>query len=101
MTYFVANIEMEVLQCDGCNVTFATTSVFIKARRDDHKIFYCPNGCIRYYPQESGKERLQRLLDQERECCIAAREEAGHLERRVWGYKGQLTKAKKQLRGGE
>ncbi|MCC7158854.1 MAG: hypothetical protein IT281_04890 [Ignavibacteria bacterium] len=54
--------EFEVINCGGCGVTFALTSSFVEKRRNDHKGFYCPNGCNRYYPGKSDEEILKEKL---------------------------------------
>lgn len=100
---FVANIEMEVHVCP-CGISWAAPKSFFDKRREDHKTFYCPNGCPRHYPQESKEEKLKRQLrekstrlQEEIQCCIEAREEANRLERKAWGYKGYATKLKKKM----
>jgi hypothetical protein len=51
------NIEMVLVECASCNLTFAVTSYFHRARRNDHKVFYCPSGHHNYYPQKSDVEK--------------------------------------------
>ena len=94
---YLAEIGMSVSVCEGCGITWAAPIKWHEERIQDHKTFYCPNGCKRYYPQENEEEILARLLDQERSCCIAAREEAKTLERQTRAYKGHVTRLKKKL----
>lgn len=92
---YLANIGMRVTVCE-CGLTWAAPEKWFKERERDHKTFRCPNGCRRHFPQESDKERLQRLLDNERRCCINAREEANYFERQSRAYKGHVTRLKKK-----
>ena len=55
--------EFEVITCRECGVTYALPKSFVSAREDDHKGFYCPNGDLRYYPQMSDEEKLQKQLE--------------------------------------
>ena len=95
--YFTANVEMSIHECGSCGVTWAITKGYEDARREDHKTFYCPNGCSRHYPQENKEEKLKRLLNSERKCCVAAREEANTLERSYRAYKGHVTRLKARV----
>ncbi len=92
------SIEFHVIQC-SCGLSYALPLDWIKERRKDHKIFYCP-ACKegQYYPNESNRERLERLLGQERNCCISAREDANYFEKKAQGYKGYATRLKKALK---
>lgn len=100
---FEDTVKMVTLECP-CGVRYALTKEFITNRRQDHKTFYCPNGCATHYPQKSDKEKLQdeiskleQRLSDERRCCISAREEANTLERKLWGMKGYAKRLKNQL----
>ena len=66
--------------------------------------FYCPNGHRQVYIGKSKEQKLEeklkytkKRLDEEISCCLSAREEANHLEKKVWGYKGYATKLKRQI----
>lgn len=50
----------------SCGVIYAITDRFEAARREDHKTFYCPNGCSRHYPQKTETEKLRDRLARER-----------------------------------
>ena len=77
---------------------WATTKVFESERRNDHKTFYCPNGCPRHYPQESDKERLKRQLKQEKSCCAMAKQEADYFFRSSNAYKGHFNRVKAKIK---
>lgn len=95
MNQFITGIEMRTVTCE-CGITWAAPEGWFNEREKDHKTFFCPNGCGRYFPQESDEERLKRLLDSERRRCISAKEEANFLERSLRAYKGQVTRLKKK-----
>jgi len=88
---------MSTHTCGECGIVWATTKVFENARQNDHKTFYCPNGCRRHYPQESDKERLERLLKQEKNCCAVAKHEADYFFRSSNAYKGHFNRVKAKI----
>ena len=91
-------VNFRVVRCLSCSFTFAIPERWATQRENDHRSYYCPK-CKegQYYPEESDKEKLQRMLTQERQCCISAREEANYFEKRAQGYKGYATKLKKKI----
>ena len=100
--------EWHQISCLHCKALFAMPMATIRRYEESHEGFNCPycQGNM-HYPQETKEEILKRkleekarLLDQERQCCITAREEANTLERKVWGMKGYATKLKKKLAQG-
>ena len=96
MSQFVDGIEMRMVTCD-CGIHWAAPEAWFQARMKDKKTFHCPNGCLRYFPQETEEQRLKKRLMQEERCCISAREEANTLERRLTAYKGLVTKLKRKI----
>ncbi len=95
MPTFVGDIEMRLITCE-CGITWAAPEKWFKKCENSHKTFNCPNGCRRYFPQESDKERLARLLETEREYRASAQAEAGKLRRSLTAYKGFATKLKRK-----
>ena len=91
------SIEFRRMQCP-CGFVYFVPKDWALLREQNHKSWYCPS-CkeARYYPAETEKERLECLLQQERNCCITAREEANYFEKRAQGYKGYATKLKKKF----
>jgi len=94
------DVEFVTIECGGCGVSFALTDKYDRARRDDHKTFYCPNGCPRAYNGESKAERLERQLATERARVDQARADAEFQKKRAAGIQGELTKTKKRVAGG-
>ena len=94
-----------VIHCGGCNVSFAVTESFDQARRRDHKTFYCPHGCSRYYPHESDIEKQIRLAreakdraDRLQNCIDHKREVIRKKEYQVRHFKGEVTKLKRRTK---
>lgn len=94
MTIYVDNIEMEATTC-SCGITWAAPKQWFDMRRQDHSTFSCPNGCQRYYPQESREDKLKRLLKQKEACCFTAKQELEYTTASLRAYKGVVTKLKK------
>lgn len=69
------DVEMEVVHCANCNVTFAVTSDMANRRRHDHKSFYCPNGHSNYFPDKTDEEKLkEKLSEKDKELQIREKE---------------------------
>ena len=74
-----------------------------KARQEDGKTFYCPNGCKRYFTDTKVsklKKRVDELAESRRYWKVRADNEsrrADHEERRRVGFQGYAAKLKKQL----
>ena len=105
-TKFVANISMTIFVC-SCGITWSAPTNWVEERREDHRTFYCPNGCQRHYPGETREERLKKQLRQTKqqlatvqECCDDYYEQAEREKKRFWGLKGHLAKLKKQKGNG-
>lgn len=69
MPTFTEEITIDVVMCGECGISFGMPAWYRKARLNDHRTFYCPNGHPRAYRGESDADKVQRLsgqLDQER-----------------------------------
>lgn len=100
-------ITFTTVDCANCHMDFAVTRAFDKARRDDHKTFYCPNGHSNYYPQKSDEEKLRDQLENAQRRAIRAensRDSARRLaefERRsAIAYRGHLTRMRNKIANG-
>lgn len=51
MAEILNHLEMRVVTCE-CGLTWAAPEAWFKHRQRDHKTFYCPNGCPRWFPSE-------------------------------------------------
>lgn len=102
MTVRELTVEMEVLTCE-CGIVYAVPTAWVKERREDHKTFYCPNGCRRWFPHKAEKEKLEERISglQDRLAATStlyhrARDEAEHNVRRFNGLKGYVEKLKRR-----
>ena len=92
------NVSFETITCDKCGLVFALPKTWINARRNDHENFFCPGCRVNWhFPQESDTEKLKRLLRQEKECCISAKQSANYFEKSASSYKGHFARVKKKL----
>ena len=96
MTKYITEIGMRVTTC-SCGITWSAPENWFGERENDHKTFFCPNGCPRHFPQDNEVETLKNRLASEQRCCIAARGEANHFERKAVAYKGHLTRLKNKF----
>lgn len=93
-------------ECVICGVVFWMTDTLYKARRQDGRTFYCPNGHgMSYTETEADKLRRERdrlaqqqarLEDNIRELSHAL----DHEHRRSAAYKGQVTRLKTRANAG-
>ena len=103
MSEIIITETFVVIHCGGCNVTYAITETFEKTRRRDHKTFYCPNGCSRYYPHESDIDKERRLAKEATDkanrlqnCIDHKREVIRKKEYQLRHFKGEVTKLKRR-----
>lgn len=91
----------------GCGLSFALDDAFVKARREDHATFYCPNGHGRWFPQRNETEALRAELDQMqanrdqyRDWYRTEMTISDGLKRRVAAQKGVITRMKNRIANG-
>jgi hypothetical protein len=100
-------VTLFVSECPNCGVLFGVTEDLEARRREDHKLFYCPNGHGMSFYQETEAERLRREL---RSAEITARNAkadadwfkgvAATSERRLSATRGVVTKLRKRAHAG-
>jgi len=104
-------LAIEPVECGACGIVFGLGSSFKAARREDHKQFYCPNGC---HISWSGPSKVEQERDAARE--LAAREsrrrgwaeeraqqasdEAERERRSAAAYKGHATRIRNRIKNG-
>lgn len=86
-------IKMRYSTC-SCGLTWAAPEQWFKEREKDHKYFYCPNGCERWFPDVMEKS-LERRLKEKDACCTRLESTVEHQEHVINGYKGHVTKLRK------
>lgn len=93
-------MTLVVISCSGCGATFGLSQGMYQARRDDHKAFFCPNGCRRAYNVRSETEQLQIDLRYARSARDAARDQAQAAERSARAHKGHATRLRNLISKG-
>jgi hypothetical protein len=100
--------DLEKVTCvnEGCGIEFYLTTGFARSRKNDHNIFYCPNGHSQYYPQKSDKEIIEDKLkkaEEYRQILEESRKRAWecaeHKKRVISSLHGQITKLKNKGKG--
>lgn len=89
------------IQCYSCGSIFWMSLQLEIARRENHKNFYCPNGHSQYFPSETEAERLKRQLKWAKDATANANARADQAEASRRAYKGQATRLRKQVLGGQ
>lgn len=79
----VFEVELETLQCASCQMTWAIPADFMKIRRRDHAMFYCPAGHSNVYPQQSDIEKARADLAQARQNEAMHEEEKASLRNQL------------------
>ena len=97
--HFVANVFMSTIECYLCHIVFAVPAPFKRRQLDlgEDGEFWCPSGHRQAYIGKSKIDRLKERLEDEKSCCIQAREEANNFERKAIAYKGHVTRLKNKL----
>ena len=96
-----------VEECYKCDMFFGISKQFERARRKDHKSFYCPAGHRQHYPAQSDEEHLkeelmraQEEVNRNRTALQAARAERDFANRSRSSVKGHLTRTKNRVGNG-
>lgn len=104
--------RMHIVECWDCAVDFGVGADFVKRRREDGRVWYCPNGHGNYYNKGKTAEQVAReKAEAERDAArsLAQREsrrrEQSDAQARLADYqrraaKGQLTKTRKRIAAG-
>lgn len=101
------SVTLETLECCECGVTFALPEKFIRERRNDHLMFYCPSGHRQHFAQETAEEKLRRQVKQyQRQAELLQaeatfeRDQRQAAEKSLRATKATLTKTRKRVAAG-
>jgi RNase P subunit RPR2 len=95
------SVQFEMIDPSCCDVPFFILRSKYKARRLDHKNFWCPNcGRSQYYPQESDNEKLERRLAFEKRRRESAEREAKYQKDCARTQKAAKTRLKNRVKHG-
>lgn len=62
MSQFVEYTWMETEECCDCGMLFAITNDFMRRRKKDHGLFYCPAGHGQHYTGRTEEQKLKAEL---------------------------------------
>ena len=98
--------EFSVRTCGDCGTVFALLDGFVEELRKNHKVFYCPNGHGRHFPQMSREEELREKVEHCQSEITIWKDHAEYVEeerdtarRSRAAYKGMITKLSKPENG--
>lgn len=91
---------LTVIECANCHIDFGVTDGFEKARRGDHKTFYCPSGHSNFYPQQSEAEKLRARLRSAEATLTHTKDQLQATERQRRAQKGLNTRLKNRIAAG-
>jgi hypothetical protein len=99
---FTVSTEFQMQHCIECGCPMPLTPEFVNYRRKSHRNFYCPNGHVQSYAQETEEEKAKRMLRErdvqlmhERDQHRAARQELDRMTTRI--AKGVCPKCNRQF----
>ena len=84
-----------------CHMDFGITPAFQRARRADHKTFYCPNQHSNYYPQRSPEEQLRSQLKRSQAAETHLRDQLQSTEYSRRAEKAAKTRLKNRIAAGQ
>ena len=107
LTQITLETTLELRNCPACGVAFAAPAQLFAARRDNHELFYCPNGHRLSFPEKSDLEtaqaeieRLKRLFKEEQRYAAQAVSERNAAQKQLRATKGALTRTKNRIANG-
>lgn len=89
-------IDMKILCCANCGISFGITTDYENRRRDDHRSFYCPSGHVNVFNGPSTSEKRAREAESEAMQAQAKLNEERHL--RLVAEKALQKEASKRKR---
>lgn len=98
--------DLEVLSCSECGLLWAMPETYVNRRRNDGRLFYCPNGHGQLY-RETEEDRQRKRASAERRRADNAenaariqRERAERERRTAVALRGHLTRMKNRIANG-
>ena len=98
---------LELVTCVRCGVAFAAPADLLSRRRENHELFYCPNGHSLSFPQQSDAEKAQaeatkykKLWQQEQAYAAGVTSERNAAQRSLKATKAAHTRTKNRIANG-
>ena len=95
---------LSVITCSECGVDFGVPDAFERARREDHRTFWCPNGHGQVFRGKTEAEKLReeleriaRTLTWTEERLASVNRDRDHTEARRRAEKAAKTVLRKKL----
>jgi hypothetical protein len=97
--------DLEVLSCAECGLLWAMPETYVNRRRNDGRLFYCPNGHGQLYREtEEDRQRKRaaerRRADNAEDAARIQRERADRERRTAVALRGHLTRMKNRIANG-
>lgn len=100
MTSTVSITTIEPMTCSECGVVYGLSKEYQKARRDDHREWWCPNKHSQYFPQESEAEKYKREAKWQKDRAAALLAERDGAQASLRATKGHVTRLRKVVASG-
>jgi len=91
---------LSIVECPDCHMDFGVTPQFERARRADHKSFYCPAGHPMSYGQKTEAERLRERLRVTEAQLTHTEDQLQATEYQRRAQKGQVTRLRNRVAAG-
>ena len=91
----MTTVNFETEECCECGIFFQVTEDFYENRRNDGRVFCCPNGHGQSYCDTDG-ERMEKLESENQELQVRVRQ----LKCKLIGKVGMSDKIKMWWKGG-
>jgi len=100
MSNVTLDVDFTVRQCSECGITYCLPQNFSRARSEDHKSWYCPNGHSQYIPALSDAEKLRKQLDDEKRRHSQTQMELMAAEQKVTSVQKEKSRLQKRVKNG-
>lgn len=114
MSAITLDVELNVLSCCACGMTFAVPKSWETDRRREHDTWYCPNGHGQHFPGKTDAEKAKAEAEKLRSELALSRQNGKYLrdrvreereakerqKRRAAAFKGHLHRTKRRVANG-
>jgi len=100
MTNYVDDLYLDTHECGGCGIVFAMTQDFIRERKEDHKRWYCPNGCCRIFTSKSKEQKLKEKLAKKQSELEREQSNVIHLKKTVKKVASNYQRMRDRVKNG-
>lgn len=94
------DLQLVEVGCSCCDVRYAVPEAFYRARRRDHRTFYCPNGHSAWWPAKSTEDLLRDELAAQKQRTQAALTRENEQRARADKAERSLNRQTKRINAG-